>query len=210
MVGIAGVLAGAAGCRQSHPEGRASQAVPSAVPPGVVTVASAQEFREAREPQVAIDGTGHIFVAFGAGNALYCATSLDGGKTFAPVRVGEAGKLALGMRRGPRIVAAKGSVVISAVYGKSGAGQDGELVSWRSTDGARTWSGPSPVSDVPGAAREGLHAMAAALDGTLACAWLDLRDKGTQLFAAFSRDGGKTWGRNVLVYRSPDGAICEC
>lgn len=52
--------------------------------------------------------------------------------------------------------------------------------------------------------------MAVAPNGTIACAWLDLRETGTQVFAAFSRDGGKTWGKNVRVYRSPDGNVCEC
>jgi hypothetical protein len=66
------------------------------------------------------------------------------------------------------------------------------------------------VNDVPGAAREGLHAMAAAPDGTLACVWLDMRGRGTTLYGSFSRDDGATWSRNQLVYRSPDGTICEC
>lgn len=34
--------------------------------------------------------------------------------------------------------------------------------------------------------------------------------KGTQLFAAKSIDQGATWSKNQLVYRSPDGSICEC
>jgi hypothetical protein len=33
--------------------------------------------------------------------------------------------------------------------------------------------------------------MAAAPDGTLVCAWLDLQDKGTSVFASVSTDGGK-------------------
>jgi hypothetical protein len=35
-------------------------------------------------------------------------------------------------------------------------------------------------------------------------------DKGTTLFGARSRDGGKTWSKNVLIYESPEGTICQC
>jgi len=46
---------------------------------------------------------------------------------------------------------------------------------------------------------------------TLFAAWLDKRGaKGTKLYSARSTDGGVTWSRNVAVYQSPDGSICEC
>ena len=150
-------------------------------------------------------------MTYGVDNAIYCTRSNDGGKTFAPsVKVGEAGKLALGMRRGPRIAVAGKSVVITAVYGGKGSGADGDLMAWRSQDSGKSWKIPSRVNDVGGAAREGLHAMAASPDGTLACAWLDLRSKGTKIYAAFSQNGGETWSANRLVYRSLDGTVCEC
>ncbi|MES2462694.1 MAG: sialidase family protein [Armatimonadota bacterium] len=220
----------------------ASAPVPgSAPPPAPVAVirADAPAFKEAREPQVAVGDNNRVYIAFGAGDTLYCAVSQDGGKSYAsPVKVGQAGSLSLGMRRGPRIAITKDAVVVSAIYrreeGKGGHepnghdanghegkghqpkgheanGHDGELVSWRSLDAGKTWQGPTMVSDVPGAAREGLHAMAAAPDGkTLACTWLDLRNKGTEIFVSLSRDGGKTWGKNTQVYQSPDGTVCEC
>jgi hypothetical protein len=52
--------------------------------------------------------------------------------------------------------------------------------------------------------------MAAAPDGTIACTWLDRREKGTRLYAAFSKDSGASWSANRLVYASPSGTICEC
>lgn len=174
-----------------------------AMPPGLRS--------EAREPQVAVGNSGNVYVAFGASDTVYCAASRDAGRTYAPpVQVGSAGVLALGMRRGPRIAVAGRSVVLSAVYGRQGRGRDGDIRAWRSRDGGRSWQGPATVNDVPGAAREGLHAMAAAPDGTLACVWLDLRNRGTEIRAAVSPDGGATWGPNRLVYRSPDGTVCEC
>jgi hypothetical protein len=100
--------------------------------------------------------------------------------------------------------------VITAVYGRQGGGRDGDLLAWRSKDEGKSWQGPITVNDVPGAAREGLHAMAASTTGALASVWLDLRGKGTQILASISRDGGATWEANQVVYRSPDGTVCEC
>ena len=189
------------------------QALPGALAqtPSLVSVIPAGTLPDAREPQVAVSGTGKVLVAYGVKNAIYCSVSGDGGRTYAtPVRVAEAGVLALGMRRGPRIAAAGKSVVITAVYGGQGRGRDGDLLAWRSQDGGTSWYGPSKVNDVPGSAREGLHGMAASPQGALTCAWLDLRSKGTKIYAAVSQDGGATWSGNRLVYKSPDGSVCEC
>jgi hypothetical protein len=161
------------------------------------------------EPQVAADGK-RVFVAYGANNQIYVQQSEDGTKFSSPVTLPTSGSLALGMRRGPRIAVAGKSLVVSAIYGKEGGGSDGDLLAWRSADAGKTWSGPARVSDVPGAAREGLHAMAASKSGALACAWLDLRGKGTEMWVSTSRDGGATWSKNVRAYRSPSGTVCEC
>src|SRR4051812_30835765 len=58
------------------------------------------------QPQVAVAPGGRIDVAFGKGEAIYYVGSSDKGRTFfKPVEVGELPKLALGLRRGPRIAA---------------------------------------------------------------------------------------------------------
>ena len=168
-------------------------------------------FADAKEPHVAVGSDGRVYVAFGMGDAVYCAVSPDGGKTYnVPVLVARVSNLSLGMRRGPRVAVTAKSVVISAISGVQGAGKDGDLLAWHSTDNGKTWSGSLRVNDTPDAAREGLHAMTASADGTVACAWLDLRQNGTQLYASVSGDGGRTWSKNVRVYASPDGTICEC
>jgi hypothetical protein len=74
----------------------------------------------------------------------------------------------------------------------------------------KSWLGPVHVNDVEASGREGLHAMTASSEGALWCVWLDLRERGTKLFASKSTDHGATWSKNVLVYASPDGSICEC
>lgn len=176
-----------------------------------VVQVSPQAHSQAAAPQIAIDRNKAVYIAYGVSNSLFLAVSSDMGASFsAPLKVGEAGQLSLGMRRGPRVSVHKGVVTVTAVYGAQGKGRDGDVVAFRSADKGRTWSGPVRVNDVEGSGREGLHAMAVAPDGTLACAWLDLRDKGTKLFMATSKDGGGRWSDNRLVYASPSGTICEC
>jgi hypothetical protein len=126
--------------------------------------------------------------------------------------------LALGRHRGPRVVISGKVIVVTAVYGETaatgprahGLPVNGDLVAWRSTDGGRSWSAPVVVNDAPGSAREGLHAIAAANQGELAAVWLDLRSPGTRLYGAYSNDAGATWSKNVLIYQSPGGTICQC
>ena len=96
------------------------------------------------------------------------------------------------------------------IGGKQGKRRDGDLLLFRSTDSGRTWGYPIAVNDQPDTAREGLHAMAASIKGELTCAWLDLATDKTEVYSATSTDGGKNWSKNVLVYRSPSGSVCEC
>ena len=163
-----------------------------------------------RQPQLAARGN-DVAVAYGAGNAIYFAASADGGTTFGtPVMVSSRGELALGMHRGPRVAYTPQGIVISAVVGEQGKGKDGDVMAWRSVDGGKSWSAPVRVNDVPGSAREGLHAMAFGGEDTLFAAWLDLREKGTQIYGSVSRDGGATWSGNRLVYGSLSGTVCQC
>jgi hypothetical protein len=163
-----------------------------------------------RQPQLAMEGSAAV-IAYGAGNDVFAAVSNDGGNSFGkPVLVGNAGFLSLGRHRGPRVAISGGAIIIAAVAGEKGKGQDGELYAWRSTDNGKSWSKAARISDVPGAAREGLHALAAGPKGLVFATWLDLRQKGTRLMATVSHDAGVTWSPNFPVYESPDGHICEC
>lgn len=173
----------------------------------------------AHEPQMAANGS-TVALAFGAGHAIYFSSSRDNGATFStPIKVAEAGIVPLTRHRGPRIAFARSAIVITAVIGnKSGEGAhahglpaDGDLTAWRSTDGGATWSRGKTINDVPAAATEGLHALASDGKGLFYAAWLDKRGaKGTKLYSARSTDGGLTWSKNVPVYQSPAGTICEC
>lgn len=173
----------------------------------------------AREPQMVARGS-HVFLTFGAGNSIYVSSSADSGKSFgAPIKVAEASILPLTRHRGPRIALSGTALVITAVSGKTaaqgahahGLPVDGDLLAWRSLDDGKTWSTGTPVNDVPAAATEGLHALAADAKGHLFAVWLDKRSgKGTQLYGARSDNQGAAWSKSVLIYNSPDGSICEC
>jgi hypothetical protein len=164
------------------------------------------EMRGGSQPQVAATANGEVYIAFGRNGAVHSVTSKDGGQTFArPVVIDSLPKLALGMRRGPRIAASDRFVVITAI-----SHAHGNLFSWSSNDQGATWSPAARINSTTNSAREGMHAMTSDAKGTVYAAWLDLRNGKTELWGAASHDGGRSWSGNQVIYRSPDGTICEC
>ena len=171
-----------------------------------------------RQPQLAA-GDGQVVMTFGAEKSIYFASSSDHGKTFSkPIKVADAGALALGRHRGPRATILKGAILVSAVIGAKvatgehahGLPEAGDLSIWRSLDRGKTWSKFSVINDAPGSAREGFHSLAQDAQGNLTAVWLDLRTGKTQIFASRSNDGGRTWSKNTQIYSSPSGSTCEC
>ncbi len=184
----------------------------------MVSLGPAPDKTPYRQPQLAV-GQGKVAMAFARGGSVMIAFSSDNGRTFgAATKVSEAPVLATGRHRGPRVLFTEREIVVSAVVGNTlatgehahGLPTDGDLVVWRSMDRGKTWSKPSIVNDVPAAPREGLHSLVSDGHGQLAAAWLDLRNTGTRLYGAFSKDGGITWSKNVLIYEAPGGTICQC
>ena len=179
----------------------------SSEPPAII----GNENLQPRQPQMAIDRNGAVHLVFGSQGEVYHCSSIDEGRSFSsPIQVGQLRYLSLGMRRGPRIVVAGKAIVVSAIGGELGGGRDGDLFAWKSVDGGKTWDVRAQVNDVTAAAREGLHSMATDPNGLIYCAWLDLRNHGTEIAGSSSYDGGRTWSKNNLIYRSPDGRVCEC
>lgn len=164
-----------------------------------------------KQPQAAVSSDGVVYAVFGFGEDIFVCSSRDSGKSFSnPTVAFRVPNVSLGSRRGPRITANGDSLIISAIGGKQGKGQDGDLLAWRSNDRGATWKGPVMVNDTMDSAREGLHAMAVSSTGDTWCTWLDLRNKRTELYASKSTDGGATWSTNELIYRSSEKNICEC
>jgi hypothetical protein len=164
-----------------------------------------------RQPAIA-STSGLTALVFGSGNSIWISTSNDDAKHFsAPHQVAQAPALALGRHRGPRVAISGSTLLVTAIYGATPDDpMKGDLVSWRSQDGGASWTGPVAVNDVPGAAREGLHAVAATPGGTVAAVWLDLQRPGTRIVGAYSKDSGQSWSRNVLLYERPGGTVCQC
>lgn len=161
------------------------------------------EIAGAEQPQLFRAADGRVWLAYAKGTDLFAACSTDAGASFAPaVRIAGEESFMVGMRRGPRVVA-DGDRVTVTVIGR-------ELFSFHSVDGGRTWSAAQTINEVPGSAREGLHDLTAGPGGNVFVTWLDLRNGRMELWGARSRDGGLTWAKNELVYRSPEKSVCEC
>ncbi len=174
-----------------------------------IVVAQGRVERVPMQPQAWASSDGTIHIVFGVGTELhYCR--YDGLALTTPTRIAQVPNLALGLRRGPRIAETHNTIVVTAIGGPKGKGQDGDVLAFRSQDGGITWQGPIQVNDVVASAREGLHSLTASPGGQFWCAWLDLRNQKTELYASQSLDGGATWQPNILAYRSPDKSICEC
>src|SRR5262249_17921176 len=157
------------------------------------------------QPQIAVAGD-LVGLTFGSSNNIYYSGSRDQGRTFSkPSVAATTPKAMLGMHRGPPIaISSAGAILISAPH-------SGNIGAWRSTDGGRTWSASTVINDSPGSAPEGLQALATGPNGLVFAAWLDIREnRRNQLYGVASTDGGLTWSKNVRVYASPDGKICEC
>jgi len=102
------------------------------------------------QPQLAAS-QGYTYLTFGQGSTITVLGSTDQGVTFgAPSEIQVAGKMALGMRRGPRIAASRHAVIVTAVVGARGGGADGDVVLYRSVDRGRSWAPATVINDVPG------------------------------------------------------------
>jgi hypothetical protein len=162
------------------------------------------EYTAAIQPQVALGDNGSIHLTFGQGGSVYYTRSKDGVSFAQPVLVATLEKLALGMRRGPRVTVTKGLILITAI-----SHADGNLHAWSSVDGSK-WRHQPQLNGTATSAREGLQALAGDGRGRVAAVWLDLRTGKTSLWGKFSQDGGAHWGEDQLVYASPEGPICQC
>jgi len=155
-------------------------------------------------PNICIDDKHIIHLTYGKGDSIMYSTSSDEGKTFStPVLVNTMQKLFSFAMRGPQIAVTNNSVCIIA------CNQQGDIFSY-GKDSNGKWLRTARVNDVDTTSKEGLLSLGG--DGAnLFTAWLDLRkEQKNNLYGAESKDGGKTWGANKLIYNSPDGHVCEC
>lgn len=157
-----------------------------------------------RVPDVAASGN-TVHLAWGKGDSVLYAFSTDQGNTFsAPEVVDTIPKLFSFAMRGPQIAAVQNGACVIA------CDQRGNLIAYQKT-GAGKWVKTTRVNDVDTTAKEGFLDLSSDGNNNLFAAWLDLRqNKQNNIFGARSADGGKTWTTNRLLYRSPEGHVCEC
>lgn len=172
--------------------------------------------RDAIQPHLAAAEDGTFVAVFIRNGNIECSTSADKGSTWtAPVTAIDAlGKAKGGMQRGPRVaVDAKKTIYVTAPvcfdeaeFAKRYPTQDLYLAV--STDGGKTFSKPQQVNDAPKKAPESLHWLAAAPNGDVFVAWLDLRNRtqGQDLAWVKITEQGRKIGRNQLIA----GPLCEC
>jgi hypothetical protein len=169
-----------------------------------------------KQPQLASQGRS-VAMVFGGGNTIYYSGSSDSGTTFsAPVAVAQTAALLLGNHRGPRIAFAGDAIVITAsvgiapAAGASGHGAHGgpeQLLSWRSTNGGKTWTAGPRVTPSSG---EGFHALASEGKNRLREVWMVPVDGRVKILGAHSDDSGLSWSEPQAIYQSPDKNVCEC
>jgi len=157
------------------------------------------------EPQLAAAGD-RFAVCFGSGSSIYVAQEKEQRTWSTPRKVADVAGLALGMRRGPRLATAGQTWVLTAHASRR---MKGDLIAFRSTDGGTTWTGPDRINDVEGSAAEGLGALCA-WKGRFVAVWLDARANAAELYLATLDSKSGEWSRNVRIYRSPSGNVCEC
>ena len=157
-------------------------------------------------PVIVADSKGMSHLVYGQDSTIYYAVASEQPIQFnQPVAVAILPHLVAGAKRGPRIAVTEKYVVITAVN------QVGNVFAYSLDRQSGRWSSAVRINDVPEIAKEGFQAVAGASPGTFHTTWLDLReDKRNKIVMATSRDGGRTWSVNRVVYRSPDGTVCEC
>jgi hypothetical protein len=148
----------------------------------------------------------NVYMTFASGDSiLYCQSS-DNGKNFsAPLFVAALPKLGVGGGRGPQILSLNGQLVIAA------ADNTGNIYSFTKKLNAANWERGKAINDVPEVAKEGFVSLAGNNKGEVYAVWMDLRGNNKNKIAgASSKDGGRTWSKNRVIYQSPDSSVCEC
>ena len=156
-------------------------------------------------PALAKDADNNIHLVYGSGDSIMYTYSKNKGISFAPpVVIDTLNDLVDYAMRGPQIAVTKNGITVIAVN------RPGNIFSFVK-DASGKWTKTAKVNDADTIAKEGFSGLAADDENNLFAIWLDLRDDRRQkIYGAKSTDEGKTWNKNILVYRSPDSTVCEC
>jgi hypothetical protein len=154
-------------------------------------------------PNATKDKNGTIHMVYGKGDSILYVSSKDGRSFTTPSLIAVLPQLYSFATRGPQIAATINGLVVTACT------QEGNIYAFYK-GATRIWTKSQRVNDNPETAKEGLMALSA--DGlNVYAVWLNVKtSKGQTVQGARSKDGGLTWSKNLIVYDSPDGTVCEC
>ena len=167
--------------------------------------ADVQTITTGQMPAVAKDANNTIHLVYGSGDSImYCYSNNKSNSFSTPVCVDTITKLVASATRGPQIASTKEGVAIIALN------NEGNIFSFIK-DQSGKWIRTAKVNDVDAVDKEGFSGLSSDGNDNLFAIWTDLReDNHNKIFGASSGDGGKTWSKNLLVYKSPDSTVCEC
>lgn len=156
-------------------------------------------------PALALSKDKSLLLTFAKGDSILSVRSDDYGKNFtSEVLVDTVKDLVGTSMRGPQITATSSGFAMLA------CDKMGNIFSYIK-EGTNGWKRTARVNDVDTVAKEGFLGFAGDGKNNLFAVWLDLRSNGqNKIFGSSSTDGGQTWSKNIFVYASPDGAVCDC
>ncbi len=154
-------------------------------------------------PGVARDNEGRIHIVYGDKESIMYSVSSDQGKSFStPVTISSLPNLAASHMRGPQIATTSIGLVVTACT------EEGDIYSIVK-ENSGDWMKSTRINDADTVAKENLMALSADGNTTFAV-WQDMRNGQNKIYGARSIDGGKSWEKNIMIYGSPDGSVCEC
>lgn len=165
----------------------------------IITIAHGQM------PAAAAGDADALDIVFGNGDSLMYIYSANKGASFSSAElIDTLPDLIAFATRGPQIAATKNGLAVIAVN------KSGDIFSY-TKDASGIWLKDGKVNDADTTDKEGFLGLSSDGENNLFAIWTDLRnDKRNKIFGARSTDGGKTWQKNILVYKSPDSTVCEC
>ncbi|MFB9842839.1 hypothetical protein [Mucilaginibacter ginsenosidivorans] len=173
---------------------------------GAIKLPVAKTIGMGYQPQISTDVKGVIRVVFGRNDNIFCATSTDKGASFSTsVLVGHVAQMHLGMARGPQLASSARYSVVTAMDKK------GDIHYFVLDHQKGKWQDMGFVNDTRSSAPEGLMNIACDSQDNFYATWLDIRlNKRNNIYFSAMVAGKGSWLKNKLIYRSPDGHVCEC
>ena len=159
-----------------------------------------------KQPEISLSGGGTVGVVFGRNDSIFYSEGIKKGLNFpTPVFIAHVPQMHLGMSRGPQIASSSHYTLITAMD------QAGNMHWWLLNTNTEKILKTGLVNDIPSIAPEGLMGIASDNKDDFYAVWLDLRvNKQNNICFSSLSAGDNHWSSNKIIYKSPEGHICEC